>query len=38
MNTQEPGGVRRANSTRTDDISYMKHNNLMSKVLERDNS
>ncbi len=37
VNTQRPGEVRSINPTRTEDTTYIKHNNLMSKVLEKDN-
>lgn len=37
VNTQRPGEARSTNPTRTGDISYIKHNNLISKALERNN-
>lgn len=37
VNTQGPHGVQSMDSTQTEDIAYTKHNNLMSKVLEREN-
>ncbi len=37
VNTQRPCEVQNVNPTRTDDIPYIKHNDLMSIVLEKGN-